>query len=60
MPNSPRASATIYEFPAGGRAGIKRAEPRLRTAAGPPARAPKIVSASGWYHEAAMEQEREH
>ena len=52
-----RESATIYEFPAGGRAAFGS----LRDASKPAADitslcVPKTVFGSGWYHEAAVEE----
>lgn len=47
-----RTSAKIYQFPAGGRA--SRAQP----AAAVSAREPQVCTAgSGWYHEAAIQEE---
>jgi hypothetical protein len=58
MPANPqRESATIYQFPVGGRqaAGGRRAEAK----AAAPAEAPRVAKAicgSGWYHEAAIQE----
>jgi hypothetical protein len=53
---SPRASAKIYQFPVRGRAGQRSANPAVAERAA--ARLPRIEFCSGWYHEAAIEEER--
>lgn len=51
-----RESATIYQFPVGGRRGVatRLDEPKLAVRPAPAA-APPTVSGSGWYHEAAVQ-----
>jgi len=54
--NSHRETAKIYQFPAGGRVGVRD----NRTTITPldavvPVRAPKVVFGSGWYHEEAIQ-----
>ena len=52
-----RETATIYEFPAGGRAS-RIARPSSKPASHPPpAKLVKIEYGSSWYHEAAVEEE---
>lgn len=49
--NLNRASATIYQFPVGGRAGLAG----HREAVNPPAqRANEIATSGAWYHEEAI------
>jgi hypothetical protein len=53
-----RETATIYEFPAGGRTS-RNARSSSKPAAHPPP--PKLVKAEygrGWYHDAAVEEEQ--
>jgi hypothetical protein len=55
-------SATIYQFPVGGRDALRGHGQQPRPADLAPALGPDIVS-SGWYHDAAIresEQSREH
>ena len=56
--NSHRPSAKIYQFPAGGRAGLVGAREAVRPAVDAiPDRTAKAVAGSGcWYHEAAVEE----
>ena len=51
--NSPRETATIYQFPAGGRAGIAR-----RAAFDAPD-APAISDCGSWYHDEAIREAAE-
>jgi hypothetical protein len=55
--NSHRPSAKIYQFPAGGRAGLVGARDAVRPAVETkPDRLAKAVAGGGcWYHEAAVE-----
>jgi uncharacterized protein DUF2735 len=52
---SPRGSATIYQFPLGGRAGLSSVredvKPKVEAQ-----RASVDAFGSGWYHEAAIEE----
>ncbi len=53
---SHRGSAKIYQFPVRGRAGrrsVNRAVAELAAA-----RLPRVDFGSGWYHDAAIEEER--
>ena len=53
-----RETATIYEFPAGGRTS-RNARSSSKPAAHPPlAKAVKSEYARGWYHDAAVEEEQ--
>ena len=51
-----RETATIYEFPAGGRAS-RNARPRPASHP-PPAKLVKAEYGRGWYHDAAVEEEQ--
>jgi hypothetical protein len=51
-----RESATIYEFPAGGRAAFGSLRDASKPAAVTSLRVPKTVFGSGWYHEAAVQE----
>jgi hypothetical protein len=53
---SPRGSAKIYQFPVRARAGQRGANPAVAEMAA--ARLPRVEFGSGWYHEAAIEEER--
>jgi hypothetical protein len=48
-------SAKIYQFPVGGRAKQASNVTRAPGISEGAARAPQILSADGWYHEAAMQ-----
>ena len=52
-----RETATIHEFPAGGRAS-RNARPSSRPASHPPAKLVKAEYGRGWYHDAAVEEEQ--
>lgn len=55
--NLNRGSATIYQFPTGGRAGLSDHRSAAEQAAEQAARnLPKIAFGSSWYHEAAVEE----
>ena len=49
-------SATIYQFPVGGRKGIS-AEPSRPSGEAPPSRV-AAVSAGAWYHDAAIQESK--
>jgi hypothetical protein len=58
--NSDRVSAQIFQFPARGR--FATAENRDETSVASPAStrvAPKIAMGSGWYHDQAIQDERD-
>ncbi|GHD09609.1 DUF2735 domain-containing protein [Tianweitania populi] len=57
MPASHTASATIYEFPVGGRAGRAKGLRSWEKASQPPAVAPVIMPESGWYHDVATQED---
>lgn len=56
--NSERTSAVIYQFPKGGRAAMGAyrgfAKPRAEPAPAP------VVDTDGWYHQAAVEDDKKH
>lgn len=57
--NDQSASATILRFPVGGRGGVKSMGQGGTVRTLPPVEpVPHIVFGSGWYHEAAIEEER--
>jgi hypothetical protein len=47
-----RGSATIYQFPAGGRAGLEAAKRRTTELT-----LPTVTFGSGWYHDDAIDEE---
>lgn len=51
-PNATQTTATIYQFPVGGRAALSSRE-SVKSAADS---APRAAVGSGWYHEAAIEE----
>jgi uncharacterized protein DUF2735 len=54
--NSNRGSAKIYQFPAGGRAGLAGRNDAARPVAEfAPSRVAKVASGSAWYHEEAVQ-----
>jgi uncharacterized protein DUF2735 len=54
--NSHRGSAKIYQFPAGGRAGLgSRADAARSVAEFAASRVAKVASGSAWYHEEAVQ-----
>jgi Protein of unknown function (DUF2735) len=52
--NSLQGSAKIYQFPAGGRAGLSGPRHGTKPAADLAARMPKVTSGGAWYHEQAI------
>jgi hypothetical protein len=54
MTTLPIGSAQIYQFPAGGRAGVNRSRQQA-TASEYTARLPKIAFGGGWYHDEAIQ-----
>ena len=59
--NFNQRSATIYQFPAGGRAALGKARPEeMKDAANAgPANLSETVYSGSWYHEAAIEEARQ-
>ena len=57
MTASQTASATIYEFPVGGRAPRTNGLRSWEKTSQPKAAAPVIMPESGWYHDVAMQEE---
>ena len=55
--NAQRASATIYQFPVGGRGGLT--ERRGLDRAGDPDSLPNIVYGGSWYHDEAIREAAE-
>ena len=55
--NAPRESATIYQFPVGGRAGLAPRE-RLDKARGSES-LPTIIYGGSWYHDEAIREAAE-
>lgn len=53
---SQRESAKIYQFPAGGRAGLEAERAAWREAMDPSQPRAKVVFGSGWYHEEAVRE----
>jgi uncharacterized protein DUF2735 len=54
--NSHRGSAKIYQFPAGGRAGLgSRGDAARPVAEFAASRVAKVASGSAWYHEEAVQ-----
>jgi hypothetical protein len=52
-----RETATIYEFPAGGRTS-RNTRSSSKPAARPPTKLVKAEYGRGWYHDAAVEEEQ--
>ena len=60
-PGSNQSSATIYQFPAGGRAalgGRRYAEAKADLANAP--RVNEALCSDSWYHQAAIEESKDH
>ncbi|MBS9720379.1 DUF2735 domain-containing protein [Tianweitania sp. BSSL-BM11] len=57
MTTSQTSSATIYEFPVGGRAGRLKGFRKWDKASQPSAPAPVIMPESGWYHDVAVQED---
>jgi hypothetical protein len=53
--NAPRETATIYQFPVGGRAGLARRSPEAARFAD----LPTVSYGSGWYHDEAIREAAE-
>jgi hypothetical protein len=51
-----RESAKIYQFPAGGRAGLEAERNALRNSADPTEPRADIVFGGGWYHDEAVKE----
>jgi len=54
--NAPRETATIYQFPVGGRAGLA---PRRSPEASRFSELPSVSYGSGWYHDEAIREAAE-
>jgi hypothetical protein len=54
--NSRQGSAKIYQFPAGGRAGLGGRRKGAKPAEDTTARMPKVTSGGAWYHEQAIRE----
>lgn len=63
MASNQSHSAKIYSFPKGGRAGMganpMRSPQMMAATIDIAARGPEILSTDGWYHEAAMQSDRD-
>jgi hypothetical protein len=57
MTTSHTASATIYEFPVGGRSGRVKGIRSWEKPAQPQAAVPVIMPESGWYHDVATKND---